>query len=117
MGACGLELDWAENGRECVERFSASEPGRYDAILMDLRMPEMSGYEAARAIRSLDRPDARSVPIVAMTADAFAEDRQRAREAGMDAHVAKPIDVGEVLRVLARLVAARDGAGGGAHEA
>ena len=116
LGACGLELDWAENGRECVERFSASEPGRYDAILMDLRMPEMSGYEAARAIRSLDRPDARSVPIVAMTADAFAEDRQRARDAGMDAHVAKPIDVGEVLRVLARLVAARDGAGG-AHEA
>lgn len=117
LGACGLELDWAENGRECVERFSASEPGRYDAILMDLRMPEMSGYEAARAIRSLDRPDARSVPIVAMTADAFAEDRQRARDAGMDAHVAKPIDVGEVLRVLARLVVARDGAGGGAHEA
>ena len=117
LGACGLELDWAENGRECVERFSASEPGRYDAILMDLRMPEMSGYEAARAIRSLDRPDARSVPIVAMTADAFAEDRQRARDAGMDAHVAKPIDVGEVLRVLARLVAARDGAGGDAHEA
>lgn len=114
LGACGLELDWAENGRECVERFSASEPGHYDAILMDLRMPEMTGYEATRAIRALDRPDARSVPVVAMTADAFEEDRQRAREAGMDAHVAKPIDVAEVLRVLARLVGERgdDGRGG-----
>ncbi|HJB54409.1 MAG TPA: response regulator [Candidatus Olsenella avistercoris] len=114
LGACGLELDWAENGRECVERFSASEPGHYDAILMDLRMPEMTGYEATRAIRALDRPDARSVPIVAMTADAFEEDRQRARGAGMDAHVAKPIDVAEVLRVLARLVGGRDDGRGGA---
>lgn len=114
LGACGLELDWAENGRECVERFSASEPGHYDAILMDLRMPEMTGYEATRAIRALDRPDARSVPIAAMTADAFEEDRQRAREAGMDAHVAKPIDVAEVLRVLARLVGGRDDGRGGA---
>lgn len=114
LGACGLELDWAENGRECVERFSASEPGHYDAILMDLRMPEMTGYEATRAIRALDRPDARSVPIVAMTADAFEEDRRRAREAGMDAHVAKPVDVAEVLRVLARLVGGRDDGRGGA---
>ena len=113
LGSCGLELDWAKDGRECVELFSASSVGHYGAILMDVRMPEMNGYEATRAIRGLDRADAATVPIVAMTADAFAEDREKAREAGMNAHVAKPIDVREVLRVLARLV----GAGAGADAA
>ena len=106
LGACGLELDWAQDGAECVERFRASEPGHYDAILMDVRMPRMNGYEATRAIRALDRPDAVTVPIVAMTADAFAEDRERARACGMSGHVSKPIDLREVLRTLARLVRA-----------
>lgn len=110
LGSRGLELDWAKDGRECVELFSASSVGHYGAILMDVRMPEMNGYEATREIRGLDRPDAATVPIVAMTADAFAEDREKAREAGMNAHVAKPIDVREVLRVLARLVGAAEGA-------
>ena len=105
LGACGLELDWAEDGQECLERFRASEPGHYDAILMDVRMPRMNGYEATRAIRALDRPDAATVPIIAMTADAFAEDRERARECGMNAHVAKPIDLRETLRAIARCVA------------
>lgn len=107
LGACGLELDWAENGRECVDRFAASEVGHYDVVLMDVRMPEMNGYEAARAIRALGRPDAPAVPIIAMTADAFAKDRAMAREAGMNAHVAKPIDLREALRVIGRCVAAR----------
>lgn len=106
LGSRGLELDWAKDGRECVELFLARSVGHYGAILMDVRMPEMNGYEATRAIRGLDRPDAATVPIVAMTADAFAEDREKAREAGMNAHVAKPIDVREVLRVLARLTSA-----------
>ena len=96
----GLKLDWAENGKICVEKFSASAPGYYDAILMDLRMPVMTGYEATRAIRALkDRPDA-SLPIIAMTADAFSEDIQRCLEAGMNAHISKPIDLREVSRLL-----------------
>ena len=107
LGSFGLELDWAENGRECVERFSASPVGHYDAVLMDVRMPEMSGYDATRAIRALPRPDAAAVPIIAMTADAFAEDRERARDCGMSAHVSKPIDLQETLRVIARCVGER----------
>ena len=92
----GFELTWAENGRICLEKFQASEPGWYDAVLMDLRMPMMDGYEATRAIRACDRPDA-DIPIIAMTANAFAEDVQDALDAGMDAHVAKPIDM-EILK-------------------
>lgn len=75
----------------------------YDAILMDLRMPHMNGYEATEAIRGLERPDARSIPIIAMSADAFNEDRQRCLDCGMNAHVAKPIDVEEVAKLLERL--------------
>lgn len=95
----GLELEWAENGRICVEKFQQSRPGYYDAILMDLRMPEMNGYEATDIIRSLDRTDA-DIPIIAMTADAFSEDVERCMEHGMNAHVAKPIDISEVSRLL-----------------
>ena len=95
----GLELDWAENGKNCVEKFQQSPPGFYDTILMDIRMPEMTGYEAADAIRSLDRPDA-DIPIIAMTADAFSEDIQCCLEHGMNAHVAKPIDIKELARLL-----------------
>ena len=99
LTSLGLELDWAENGRVCVEKFSAAAQGHYDAILMDLRMPIMTGYEATRAIRALDRPDA-SLPIIAMTADAFSEDIQRCLDAGMNAHISKPIDLREVSRLL-----------------
>ena len=95
----GLELDWAENGEICVKKFQASQPGFYDAILMDLRMPIMSGYEAAQVIRGLDRSDA-NIPIIAMTADAFAEDIKRCLDYGMNAHIAKPIDMREVTRTL-----------------
>lgn len=112
LGALGLELTWAENGHEAVDAFASSEPGTFDAVLMDIRMPEMDGYQATRAIRALSRPDAATVPVIAMTADAFSEDIERARDAGMDAHVAKPIDLRELVRTLARCLA---GAGEGAR--
>ena len=94
-----LELEWAENGEMCTELFRQSEPGYYDAILMDIRMPIMNGYEATDAIRAMDRPDA-SLPIIAMTADAYSDDIQRCLSHGMNAHVAKPIDIDEVARML-----------------
>lgn len=92
----GAQTTLTSDGRQALERFSHSPAGTYDVILMDIQMPVMNGYESTRAIRSLKREDARTIPIVAMTADAFAEDIQRAREAGMNAHVAKPLD----MRVL-----------------
>ncbi|MDM8301066.1 hybrid sensor histidine kinase/response regulator [Collinsella tanakaei] len=105
LGGCGLEVIWVQDGRGAVDAFAASEPGAFAAILMDIRMPVMGGYDAARAIRALDRDDAARVPIIAMTADAFAEDIARARECGMDAHVAKPIDLDELLTTLRRCLA------------
>jgi len=95
----GLELEWAENGQICVDMFQRSAPGYYDAILMDIRMPAMNGYEATDAIRAMDRPDA-SLPIIAMTADAYSEDIQRCLAHGMNAHTAKPIDLKDITRVL-----------------
>lgn len=99
LSETGLELERAENGKICVEMFQSSQVGYYDGILMDIRMPVMSGYEAARAIRSLEREDA-GLPIIAMTADAFSDDIQRCLESGMDEHVPKPIDVKLVFEVL-----------------
>ncbi len=99
----GLELEWAENGQICVEMLQKSPVGYYDAVLMDVRMPVMGGYEATRVIRGLDRED-RDLPIIAMTADAFAEDVKRSLECGMNAHIAKPIDVREVIRLLAKYI-------------
>lgn len=97
----GFEVEWAENGQICVDKFKQSEPGYYDAVLMDIRMPVMNGYDAAKAIRALDRPDAR-LPIIAMTADAFSEDIQRCLECGMNEHVAKPIDIDKLMKLLKR---------------
>lgn len=94
-----LELDWVENGQICVAKFEESPVGYYDAILMDVRMPVMDGREAAMAIRALEREDA-SIPIIAMTADAFSEDIQRCLECGMNDHLAKPIDVQTVAYKL-----------------
>ena len=99
-----------QNGAQAVRAFAEASPGTYDAILMDVQMPEMNGYEATRAIRSMERPDAAVIPIIAMTANAFAEDVKAAMEAGMTAHVAKPIDV-EILRGSLRNVL--DGSGKG----
>ena len=94
------ELDWAEDGQICLDKFQKSPEGYYDAILMDIRMPHMTGYEATKAIRGLNHPDARSVPIIAMSADAFSDDIQHCLECGMNAHVAKPIDITELTRLL-----------------
>lgn len=96
----GMELEWAENGKICLEKFQASEPGQYDVILMDIRMPIMNGYETTQAIRALERPDAQTIPIIAMTADAFSEDIQHCMECGMNAHTAKPINLDEVISLL-----------------
>ncbi len=95
----GLVLERAENGKICVEKFQNSEEGYYDAILMDIRMPVMSGYDAAIAIRALDRSD-KDLPIIAMTADAFSDDAKHCLECGMDAHISKPIDVENCTHVL-----------------
>ena len=96
----GAVVTKAWNGQETVERFKKSEPGEFDAILMDIMMPVMNGYEAAKTIRSMDRKDAKAIPIIAMTANAFTEDRIRAKEAGMDKHIAKPIDIKTILTVF-----------------
>ena len=92
------------DGQEAVELFRNSEPGEFDVILMDIMMPIMDGYEAAKMIRSLDREDAKTIPIIAMTANAFTEDRIRAKEAGMDEHIVKPVDLGLLIKVIHRLV-------------
>ena len=103
----GLILDRAENGKECLETFEASEPGYYEAILMDIRMPVMDGYEATRAIRKLDREDS-DLPIIAMTADAFSDDAQRCFDSGMDAHLTKPLDIQECMRTLKKYLFEKD---------
>ena len=98
-----VESDWAENGKLTVERFQQSEPGYYDAILMDIRMPVMDGLEATAAIRRLNKPDARTVPIIAMSANAFAEDVQRSLQAGMNAHLSKPVEPDRLFDTLRKL--------------
>ena len=100
----GADVTKAWDGQEAVELFRNSEPGEFDVILMDIMMPVMNGYEAAKMIRSLEREDAKKVPIIAMTANAFTEDRIRAKEAGMDEHVAKPVDVELLIKVIHKLV-------------
>ena len=100
----GAAVTKAWNGQEAVERFQKSGPGEFDVILMDIMMPVMNGYEATKKIRSLDREDAKVVPIIAMTANAFTEDRLRAKEAGMDEHIAKPVDVKLLVKAIYELV-------------
>ena len=97
----GASCEIVENGRLALERFQSSRPGEFDAILMDVQMPVMNGHDATRAIRALDREDAGRIPIIAMTANAFAEDEKAALDAGMNAHVAKPLDV-ELLKKAIR---------------
>ena len=104
LQSAGAEVTKAWNGQETVELFRNSEPGEFDVILMDIMMPVMNGYEATKMIRSLDREDAKTIPIIAMTANAFTEDRLRAKEAGMDDHVAKPVDVNLLIKVIRKSV-------------
>ena len=100
----GAVVTKAWNGQEAVERFRKSRPGEIDVILMDIMMPVMSGYEAAKTIRSMGREDAKVIPIIAMTANAFTEDRLRAKEAGMDEHIAKPIDANKLVKAIHELL-------------
>lgn len=99
LSESGFQLERAENGKICVEMFESSEPGYYDVILMDIRMPVMSGYDAAKTIRALKREDA-GLPIIAMTADAFSSDIQQCLDCGMNEHVAKPIDMNRLTQLL-----------------
>ena len=98
------EIDHAENGRIVLEMFADSSPGYYDAILMDVRMPEMDGLEASSRIRALDREDAKRIPIIAMTANAFDEDVQRSLQAGMNAHLSKPVEPEQLYKTLEELI-------------
>ena len=100
----GAGVTKAWDGQEAVELFRNSEPGEFDVILMDIMMPVMNGYEATKMIRSLDREDAKTIPIIAMTANAFTEDRLRAKEAGMDEHIAKPVDGKLLIKVIHKLM-------------
>ena len=100
----GADVIKAWNGQEAVELFRKSEPGEFDVILMDIMMPVMNGYEATKMIRSLDREDAKTIPIIAMTANAFTEDRLKAKEAGMNEHIVKPLDVELLIKVIHKLV-------------
>ena len=100
----GADVTKAWNGQEAVELFRKSEPGEFDVILMDIMMPVMNGYEATKMIRSLDREDAKKIPIIAMTANAFTEDRIKAKEAGMDEHISKPIDMKLLVKIIHELV-------------
>ena len=99
----GFLLERAENGQICLDKFQQSEAGYYDVILMDIRMPVMNGYDAAKAIRSLERED-RQLPIIAMTADAFSEDIEHCLACGMNEHVAKPIDINRLIELLSKYI-------------
>ena len=99
----GARCEIAGNGRAALAMFSNSKPGFYDVILMDLQMPVMDGYAAATAIRALDREDAKTVPIIAMTANTYEEDLNRTFEAGMDAHITKPIDIRTIMNQVRRV--------------
>ena len=100
----GFEVDVACNGMEALERYRNSSLGYYDLILMDIQMPEMNGYDTTVAIRSLNRKDAKEVPILAMTANAFTEDVMAAKKSGMNEHIAKPLDISQMYNILTRFL-------------
>ena len=103
----GAAVETAEDGRVGAEAFEASAPGHFDAIFMDIQMPVMDGYEATRRIRSSKHPQAQTVPIIAMSANVFAEDVRATQTAGMNAHTGKPIDMDEICRILKELLSDR----------
>ena len=112
LADAGLEVDWAENGERACELFEASEPGFYGVVLMDIQMPIMNGYEAARTIRALEREDAVTVPIIAMSANAFMEDVEESLRCGMNAHLSKPIDMAQVLATISEQIGRAQDASG-----
>ncbi|MBQ1448554.1 MAG: response regulator [Coriobacteriales bacterium] len=104
LGMREMEVDLAENGQVAVDMFAAHDPGYYAAILMDMRMPVMDGLEATRVIRSMEREDAKTVPIIALTANAFDEDVQRSMQAGLNAHLSKPVEPEALFDTLENLI-------------
>ena len=100
-----ITSEWAENGKTAVELFANSEKNHFDAVLMDMRMPVMDGITATRELRKLSRPDARTMPVVALTANAFEEDVKQCLDAGMNAHLSKPVDINLLIETLSRLLA------------
>ena len=104
----GVSVTKAWNGQEAVWIFKKSRPDEFDVILMDIMMPVMNGYEAAKMIRTLDRDDAKTVPIIAMTANAFTEDRLKSKESGMNEHIAKPVDAKLLVKVISELVESKE---------
>ena len=104
LQSSGAMVESTQNGKEAVERYLSSSPGYYQVILMDVHMPEMNGLEATKAIRASGRPDAATIPVVAMTADVFKEDIRRCRDAGMDAHVGKPVEMDKLFGILRRFL-------------
>ena len=100
----GLTVERVEDGIEAVDRLAECEDGRYDMIFMDIQMPRMNGYDATRAIRAMDRNYCRQVPIVAMTANAFAEDVHAAKTVGMNEHIAKPLDLNTLAKILKKWI-------------
>ena len=102
LGMTGIQVETAENGQKAVERFAAAPEGYFDLIFMDIQMPVMDGYEAVRRIRAMERADGKSVWIVAMTANAFVEDVRLSRQAGMNEHLSKPVDLERLQDVLRR---------------
>lgn len=100
LKVAGAEIDCAENGQEAVEKFEASPPGYYDVILMDVQMPIMDGYTATRKMRAGGHPEAKTIPILAMTANTFIEDIDAAYAAGMNGHIAKPVDVKTLYQTI-----------------
>ncbi len=104
----GAEITECWNGKEAVKVFKDSPAGTFDAILMDVRMPVMNGYEATRIIRNLDHDDAKDIPIIAMTANAFVEDKIAVKKAGMNRHIAKPFDIQAVIRAISELAGAKN---------
>ena len=100
----GISSEWAENGQRALEMFAQSEKGTFDAILMDMRMPVMDGLTAAREIRKLERPDAKTIPIIVLSADAFEENVKQCLLAGMNMHLSKPVEIDQLKDALSRLI-------------
>ena len=104
MEMYGIHCVRAVNGKECVQLFEGAPSGTYDAILMDMQMPVMNGIDAARAIRALPFPEAKQIPVIALTANAYLEDAQKCKEAGMNDHMSKPVQIEQIIRTVEKLM-------------